>query len=458
MLWGSRFKDKLNKSALKFSSSLAFDINLIQEDLLVSKAHAEMLAQIKIISDEEAEKIIYGLNLIGKHFNEGSWKPENENYEDIHSAIESKLFDLIGDTAGKLHSGRSRNDRVATDLRLWVKKTSKELTNALNHLQNVFLDLAGQHINTLIPGYTHLQRAQPVSYAFHLLAYVEMFERDKRRLNFVHSEADVSPLGSGALAGSSLPLDRNFTAKKLGFTDITANAMDAVSDRDFVLDFLNCCVTGMIHLSRLAEEIIIWSSAEWNFITLSDKFTTGSSLMPQKKNPDIAELIRGKTGRVFGNYISLAAVLKGLPLSYNRDLQEDKEPLFDSAGTYYNSLLLTGHMIETMEVNTERYKEELKGDFSIATDLADWLVMQGIPFREAHNIVGEIVNYCEEQNKKFDGLTLDELKKINSIFNTSAIEILDIQNVLNRKQTFGSPNPEFVKKEIKKWKELLKNV
>lgn len=458
MLWGSRFKDKLNKSALKFSSSLAFDINLIQEDLLVSKAHAEMLAQIKIISDEEAEKIIYGLNLIGKHFNEGSWKPENENYEDIHSAIESKLFDLIGDTAGKLHSGRSRNDQVATDLRLWVKKTSKELTNALNHLQNVFLDLAGQHINTLIPGYTHLQRAQPVSYAFHLLAYVEMFERDKRRLNFVHSEADVSPLGSGALAGSSLPLDRNFTAKKLGFTDITANAMDAVSDRDFVLDFLNCCVTGMIHLSRLAEEIIIWSSAEWNFITLSDKFTTGSSLMPQKKNPDIAELIRGKTGRVFGNYISLAAVLKGLPLSYNRDLQEDKEPLFDSVETYYNSLLLTGHMIETMEVNTERYKEELKGDFSIATDLADWLVMQGIPFREAHNIVGEIVNYCEEQNKKFDGLTLDELKKINSIFNTSAIEILDIQNVLNRKQTFGSPNPEFVKKEIKKWKVLLKNV
>ncbi len=458
MLWGSRFKDKLNKSALKFSSSLAFDINLIQEDLLVSKAHAEMLAKIKIISDEEAEKIIYGLNLIGKHFNEGSWKPENENYEDIHSAIESKLFDLIGDTAGKLHTGRSRNDQVATDLRLWVKKTSKELTNALNHLQNVFLDLAGQHINTLIPGYTHLQRAQPVSYAFHLLAYVEMFERDKRRLNFVHSEADVSPLGSGALAGSSLTLDRNFTAKKLGFTDITANAMDAVSDRDFVLDFLNCCVTGMIHLSRLAEEIIIWSSAEWNFITLSDKFTTGSSLMPQKKNPDIAELIRGKTGRVFGNYISLAAVLKGLPLSYNRDLQEDKEPLFDSVETYYNSLLLTGHMIETMEVNTERYKEELKGDFSIATDLADWLVMQGIPFREAHNIVGEIVNYCEEQNKKFDGLTLDELKKINSIFNTSAIEILDIQNVLNRKQTFGSPNPEFVKKEIKKWKVLLKNV
>ena len=458
MLWGSRFKDKLNKSALKFTSSLAFDINLIQEDLLVSKAHAEMLAQIKIISDKEAEKIIYGLNLIEKHFNEGSWKPENENYEDIHSAIEAKLFKLIGDTAGKLHTGRSRNDQVATDLRLWAKKSSKELTNALNHLQKVFLDLAGQHINTLIPGYTHLQRAQPVSYAFHLLAYVEMFERDKRRLNFVHSESDVSPLGSGALAGSSLPLDRNFTAEKLGFADTTANAMDAVSDRDFVLDFLNCCVTGMIHLSRLAEEIIIWSSAEWNFIKLSDKFTTGSSLMPQKKNPDIAELIRGKTGRVFGNYISLAVVLKGLPLSYNRDLQEDKEPLFDSVETYYNSLLLTGHMIETMEVNTERYKEELKGDFSIATDLADWLVMQGIPFREAHHIVGEVVNYCEEQNKKFDGLTLDELKKINSIFNAFAIEILDIQNVLNRKQTFGSPNPDFVKSEIKKWKGLMKNV
>ncbi|GBD86487.1 argininosuccinate lyase 1 [bacterium BMS3Abin03] len=455
MLWGSRFKDKLNKSALKFSSSLSFDINLFKEDVLVSKVHAEMLAKVKIISSEEAEKIIYGLDLIEKHFNDGSWKPEDGNYEDIHSAIETKLFELIGNTAGMLHTGRSRNDQIATDLRLWVKKSSKELINALHHLQNVFLDLAGQHINTLIPGYTHLQRAQPVSYAFHLLAYVEMFERDKRRLNFVHDVADVSPLGSGALAGSTFPLDRKFMAENLGFTEITANAMDAVSDRDFVLDFLHCCVTGMMHLSRLAEEIIIWSSAEWNFIKLSDKFTTGSSLMPQKKNPDITELIRGKTGRVFGNYISLATVLKGLPLSYNRDLQEDKEPLFDSVETYYNSLLLTGHTIRTMEINTEKYKEELKGDFSLATDLADWLVMQGIPFREAHHIVGNVVKYCEVQNTKFDRLNLDEMKKINPIFDASAIEILDIKNVLNRKQTFGSPNPELVKREIKKWKQTL---
>jgi argininosuccinate lyase len=452
MLWGGRFKGKLDDSALKFSSSLSFDINLIQEDILVSKVHAEMLSKIKIITDEELKKIIDGLNLIEVQYKEGSWKPENGYYEDIHSAIEAKLSELIGDTAGKLHTGRSRNDQVVTDLRLWVKKSSGELVSALNHLQTIFLDTAEEHTNTLIPGYTHLQRAQPVSFAFHLLAYVEMFERDKKRLNFVHNEADVSPLGSGALAGSTLPLDREFTAEKLGFTYISANAMDAVSNRDFVLDYLNCCVTGMIHLSRLAEEIIIWSSTEWNFIKLSDEYSTGSSLMPQKKNPDIAELIRGKTGRVFGNYISLATALKGLPLSYNRDLQEDKEPLFDSVETYYNSLLLGGRMIQTMEVNSERFNEELKGDFSLATDLADWLVLRGVAFREAHDIVGEVVKYCEERNKKFNQLSFEELKKINPVFDSSAIEILEIQNVLNRKQTLGSPNSEFVKTEIEKWK------
>jgi len=456
MLWGSRFKDKLNQSALEFSSSLSFDINLIHEDLIVSKAHAEMLAKIQIISTEEKEKIINGLNLIEKQFNNGSWNPIDENFEDIHSAIEAKLFDLIGNTAGKLHTGRSRNDQVATDLRLWVKKTSLQLIKEISHSQKIFLELAGKHINTIIPGYTHLQRAQPVSLAFHLLAYVEMFERDRTKLTFVHSEADVSPLGSGSLAGSTLPLDRKYTAEKLGFNNITSNSIDAVSDRDFVLDFLHCCAIGMIHLSRLAEEIIIWSSSEWNLIKLSDEYTTGSSLMPQKKNPDIAELIRGKTGRVIGNYISLATVLKGLPLSYNRDLQEDKESLFDSAETYYQSLLLAGKMIETIEINSERFTEELNGDFSLATDLTEWMVIQGIPFREAHEIVGKIVKYCEDKNEKFDSLTLEELKKINPVFNNHALEILDIKNVLNRKKTLGSPNPDLVKLEIEKWIDKIK--
>jgi argininosuccinate lyase len=457
MLWGGRFKDKLNNSALKFTSSLSFDVQLIHEDILVSKVHTEMLLKINILTNEEAEKIINGLNLIEILFNDGSWKPDNEKYEDIHSAIEVKLYEIIGDIAGKLHTGRSRNDQVATDLHLWVKKSTDELGCALNNLQTIFLNKAEKHINTLIPGYTHLQRAQPISFAFHLLAYVEMFERDKKRLKFVYNEADVSPLGSGALAGSTLPLDRKFTAEKLGFVNISANAMDAVSDRDFVIDELNFCAVGMIHLSRLAEEIVIWSSAEWNFIKLSDEYSTGSSLMPQKKNPDVAELIRGKTGRVIGNYVSLATVLKGLPLSYSRDLQEDKEPLFDSVGTYYKSLLLTGHTIQTMEVNTERFKEDLRGDFSLATDLADWLVMHGIPFREAHYIVGELVKYCEEQDVKFDQLNLEEMKKINPIFDASAAIVLNIQNVLSRKQTIGSPNPEFVRREIEKWRTILSN-
>ncbi|MDP2302084.1 MAG: argininosuccinate lyase [Ignavibacteria bacterium] len=452
MLWGGRFKEKFNNSALKFSSSLSFDIHLIEEDIQVSKAHAEMLAKINILTKEETEKIINALNLIWVLFKEGTWNPEIEIYEDIHSAIEAKLFELIGDVAGKLHTGRSRNDQIVTDLRLWVKKSSEELITALNNLQTIFLDTAERHIDTVILGYTHLQRAQPVSFAFHLLAYIEMFERDKKRLNFIYNEADFSPLGSGALAGSTLPLDRKFTAEKLGFKSISTNAMDAVSDRDFVADFLNCGVIGMIHLSRLAEELIIWSSSEWNLIKLSDKYTTGSSLMPQKKNPDIAELIRGKTGRVFGNYITMATVLKGLPLSYNRDLQEDKEPLFDSVKTFYDSVLLAGEMIQTMQVNSERFKEELKGDFSFATDLADWLVLQGIPFRDAHHIVGEVVKYCEEKNKKFDYLNLEEFKKIHPIFDISAFEVVNTQNALSRKRTLGSPNPEFVIYEIEKWR------
>lgn len=455
MLWGGRFKERLAEEAMKFSSSLHIDINLIEEDLLVSKVHAEMLGKVKIITDEEAEKIINGLNIIGEQFNAGTWKPETGEYEDIHSVIEAKLFELIGDTAGKLHTGRSRNDQAVTDLRLWIKKSIKELSNAIHNLQTIFISKAEENINTIIPGYTHLQRAQPVSLAFHLLAYVEMFERDKQRLGFVYNEADVSPLGCGALAGSTLPLDREFTAEKLGFGEICSNAMDAVSDRDFVMDYISCCAIGMMHLSRLAEEIILWSSAEWNFIRLSDRYSTGSSLMPQKKNPDLAELIRGKTGRVFGNYISIATVLKGLPLSYNRDLQEDKEPVFDSYKTYFNSIVLAGKMIQTMEFNSDRFKIELEGDFMLATDLAEWLAGKGIPFRDSHKIVGEVVKYCEGEKKKLNELSIDELQKINIVFSESVKEVFDNGKVLERKITYGSPNPEFVKVEIWKWKRSL---
>lgn len=455
MLWGGRFKDKLNSDALIFSSSLGFDINLIVEDILVSKVHAEMLFKVGLISEDEFKKIELGLNQIQVEYREGLWKPEESVHEDIHSAVEFRLSNLIGETAGKLHTGRSRNDQVATGVRLWVKKVLQNTFDELIVLQKTLIEISEENIETLIPGYTHLQRAQPVSLAHHFLAYVEMIERDKKRINFVIDEADKSPLGSGALAGSTLPLDSSFTSKQLGFSSPNANSLDAVSDRDFILDSLNCFSIGMIHLSRLAEELILWSTEEWKFIKLADEFTTGSSLMPQKKNPDLAELIRGKTGRVFGNQFSLLTTLKALPLSYNRDMQEDKEPLFDSFETYYNSIKLAAKMISSMKINKERFSDELANGFILATDLADWIVLKGIPFREAHHIVGKLVAYCEEKNITFKNVELMDLKNIHEIFTEDALKCFDIKTSLTRKKTYGSPNPELVKKHISAWKEKL---
>ena len=455
MLWGSRFKTKLNGSAMEFSSSLPVDINLIEEDILVNKAHTEMLEQIGIISHDEMKSIINGLNTIHKEFEEGSWKPNAEKYEDIHSAIEGRLFELIGDTAGKLHTGKSRNDQVATDLRLWLKKAIGDIISSLNNFQNTLIDLSENNIKTIMPGYTHLQRAQPVSLTFHLLAYVEMLERDKKRFDFAFKQADVSPLGAGSIAGSTLPIDPEFTSWKLGFEKYFSNAMDAISDRDFVIDFINSCVVGQIHLSRLSEELILWSTAEWKFVRISDEYSTGSSLMPQKKNPDMAELIRGRSGKVLGNYVNIVSVLKALPLSYNRDLQEDKEPVFSSFTTYINSLNILNKIIATIEINKERFTNELKGDYFLSTDLVDWLVLQGISFRESHRIVGELVKYLESSEKDFSKLTLDEMKKINPIFNEEALEYLNLEKSLGRKQSQGSPNPEMIKDQLKKWKSKL---
>ena len=455
MLWGSRFKTKLNGSAMEFSSSLPVDINLIEEDLLVNKAHTEMLEQIGIISHDEMKSIINGLNTIHKEFEDGSWKPNAEKYEDIHSAIEGRLFELIGDTAGKLHTGKSRNDQVATDLRLWLKKAIGDIISSLNNFQNTLIDLSENNIKTIMPGYTHLQRAQPVSLTFHLLAYVEMLERDKKRFDFAFKQADVSPLGAGSIAGSTLPIDPEFTSWKLGFEKYFSNAMDAISDRDFVIDFINSCVVGQVHLSRLSEELILWSTAEWKFVKISDEYSTGSSLMPQKKNPDMAELIRGRSGKVLGNYVNIVSVLKALPLSYNRDLQEDKEPVFSSFTTYINSLNILNKIIATIEINKERFTNELKGDYFLSTDLVDWLVLQGISFRESHRIVGELVKYLESSEKDFSKLTLEEMKKINPIFNEEALEYLNLEKSLGRKQSQGSPNPEMIKDQLKKWKSKL---
>jgi len=455
MLWGGRFKNDINDNALKFSSSLDVDINLIHEDIEGSKAHAEMLAHVKIILPEEAEKIIGALNTIEEEWDKGIWKPDPTKFEDIHSAIETRLYELIDKTAGKLHTGRSRNDQIATDVILWIKKRCDLVCNNIKDLQKSLLEISSKHISTLIPGYTHLQRAQPISLAFHLIAYVEMLKRDSDRFKFIKNSLNELPLGAGALAGSTLPLDRHFTSEKLGFERPTGNALDSVSNRDFILDYLHACSVGMMHLSRLSEEIIIWSSTEWNFIKLDDSFTTGSSLMPQKKNPDLAELIRGKTGHVYGNYIALASTIKSLPLSYNRDLQEDKLPLFNSSFTYEDSLDIMNSMLLSAKFNDQRFTNELKGDFSLSTDLADWLVLKGIPFREAHEIVGHVVQKLENENRNFSSVSLEELKVINPVFDESALECLDITKSLEKKKSYGSPNPEIVKSRIEYWKNLL---
>jgi len=455
MLWGGRFTEKLNDTAMEFSSSLSFDINLIDEDIQVSIAHAEMLATIGILTNEESIKLVGGLQTILKLYHYNKWKPSELEFEDIHSAIEAKLFEVVGTVAGKLHTGRSRNDQVATGFRLWTKKAISNLSEQLSQFQNALLTLSEVHTETIMPGYTHLQRAQPISFAFHLLAYVEMLERDRKRLQFVFTETDSSPLGSGALAGSTLPLDRNITSEKLGFSNPSSNALDAISDRDFVLDFLNACNIGMMHISRLAEELIMWSTSEFNFIKLGDAFTTGSSLMPQKKNPDMAELSRGKTGRVYGNYTAIATTMKGLPLSYNRDMQEDKEPVFDSFKSYSQAITMMTGMISTLSVNENRFVDELEGDFLFATELAEWLVIKGIAFRESHHIVGEVVKVAEENNIKLHQLTIEQLKNLNSIFDETALEVFKVKGALYRKKTYGSPNPDIVKSEIEKWNNLI---
>ncbi len=455
MLWGSRFEKDLDENAFDFSSSLNIDYRLFEYDIKVSKAHVKMLAQTKIISDDDSKIIIDGLQKIQSEWDSQKWNPLNEKFEDIHSAIESKLKEFIGETAGKLHTGRSRNDLVATSFRMLIKDYSKNLIVLIKIFQKTLMKISEENIYTVIPGYTHLQRAQPISLAFHLLAYVEMMERDKKRFQFVFSEADVMPLGSGALAGSSLPLNRNITKDELGFNSISNNALDAVSDRDFVIDFANACSVTMIHLSRLCEEIILWSGKEFNFLKLSDQFTTGSSLMPQKKNPDIAELIRGKSAKVLGNLTTLNTLMKGLPLSYNRDMQEDKEPAFNSYDILLTSLKLISEMINTADFNKERFIEELKNDSMVATDIVDWIVTKNIPFREAHKIVGELVKFSEIEKKPIQKLSVQELKLINEIFDESVLSIMNFENALSIKKTEGSPNPIFVKQLIQNWKFTL---
>lgn len=455
MLWGSRFSKQFDSKALEFSSSLSYDINLIEWDIKVSKAHSNMLNKIGIITSEENQSIQNSLDTILLQFNEGNWIPSVSEFEDVHSAIESKLTELIGNTGKKLHTARSRNDQVITDVRLWIKFASIKLREQIIDLQKSLVEVAEDNINTVIPGYTHLQRAQPISFAFHLLAYLEMLERDKSRFGFSFDQADENVLGSGALAGSTIALDREFTTHELGFSNISKNALDSVSNRDFILDFLHSCNLSMLHLSRLSEEIILWTSYEWNFIKLGDEYTTGSSLMPQKKNPDLAELIRGKNGRTFGNYFALLSTIKSLPLSYNRDLQEDKEGMFDSYFTLFDSLSLMSEMIKSMNVTKDRFVQDIDGSFMLATDLADYLVLKGIPFRDAHDILGKIVKFATEENKKLNQITLHEFKNFSPLFEEDIYNSLSVVTCLQNKKTYGSPNPKFVSTAISDYKKML---
>lgn len=457
MLWGSRFSKKFDDKAFEFSSSLSLDIKLIEWDIKTSKAHANMLNKIGVLTKTENGKIQKGLDSILFNYNSGTWKPDVNKYEDVHSAIEEELTNLIGEAGKKLHTGRSRNDQVVTDIKLWLKNAINKLLFSCTNLQLSLLKKANDNINTLMPGYTHLQRAQPISFAFHLLAYVEMIKRDKQRLKFSFDQSDECILGSGALAGSTINLDREMTAEELNFFSISANALDSVSNRDFILDFLHTCNLGMMHLSRLSEELILWTTNEWRFVKLGDEFTTGSSLMPQKQNPDLLELIRGKNGRVYGSYTALLTTMKSLPLSYNRDMQEDKECVFNTFQIFNDSLNMMSAMIKTIKVNKDRFSNEIDGSFMLTTDLADYLVKKGISFRDSHDILGKIVKFAIDQNKKLNQITLEEYKSFNKVFDNDVYQLLKAKTCLENKKTIGSPHPKMVQEQINKWKAELEN-
>lgn len=455
-LWGGRFKKNINKEMEEFVSSLSFDKKLVKYDLLGSIAHAQMLGKCKIISKEEKNKIVEGLKQILKEMQEGKVKIIAKEAEDIHSWAENKLKEKIGTVAGKLHIARSRNDQIALDERMYLKEEVLKIQNLLKDLQKSLLSSAQKNLGIIMPGYTHLQHAQPLLFSHHLMAYFFMFERDKGRMQDLYKRIDVLPLGSAALAGTSFPINREYVASQLGFSGISENSLDAVSDRDFILEFLSASAILMMHLSRLGEELVLWSSQEFNFIELDDSFCTGSSIMPQKKNPDAAELIRGKTGRVYGNLINLLTIMKALPLAYNHDMQEDKEPLFDTVSTLETSLFLMSKMIETMQVNKEKIEKSTKGDFSTATELADYLVKKGLSFREAHKLVGKIVLHCLENKKHLEDLTLSELKAFHKNFNGKALQTLKPQSAIEAKNSFGGTSLERVEESIQKAKKILK--
>ena len=446
-LWGGRFTKETDKLVYNFNASISFDKRFYRQDIRGSIAHVAMLAKQGILTEEEKEKITDGLNGILRDVENGSLEITDE-YEDIHSFVEANLIDRIGDAGKKLHTGRSRNDQVALDMKLYTRDEIIELDGLLKELLEVLLKLMKENVETYMPGFTHLQKAQPITLAHHMGAYFEMFKRDRSRMKDIYKRMNYCPLGSGALAGTTYPLDREYTAELLEFDGPTLNSMDSVSDRDYLIELLSSMSTVMMHLSRFSEEVIIWNTNEYKFVEIDDAYSTGSSIMPQKKNPDIAELVRGKTGRVYGALMSLLTTMKGLPLAYNKDMQEDKEFVFDAIDTTKGCLALFTGMFKTMKFNKERMEESAKHGFTNATDAADYLVNHGVPFRDAHGIVGRLVLYCLEKKIALDDMTLDEFKAISPVFEEDIYDAISMKTCVETRNTIGAPGKAAMEKVI----------
>lgn len=455
--WAGRFSEKTSSVVESFTESISFDHRLWKYDIEGSIAHAKMLGKQGIISREDSEKIIKGLEEIAKEIETGKFRFRKE-LEDIHMNIEAALIEKTGDAGRKLHTARSRNDQVALDLRLYLRSETKEILSLIKKFQKILLHFAKKHLHVVMPGYTHLQRAQPVLLSHHLLAYVEMLRRDVERFHDGLKRTNLLPLGSCAIAGTTLPIDRIYVAKLLGFNGISENSIDAVSDRDFAIEFLSGVSLLIMHLSRLAEELILWSTEEFRFIELPDAFTTGSSIMPQKKNPDVAELIRGKTGRVYGNLLSLLTTMKGLPLSYNRDLQEDKQPVFDTVDTIKSCLAVLNEMLPGIKFNAKRMYETAGDAYSTATDIAEYLVKKGLPFRKSHEITGKIVLHCMKKGKKLEELTLKELNTFSPFIKNDVYSCLKAEESVKNKKSRGSTSPDEVKRQIQRLRKIIDRI
>ena len=455
-LWGGRFTKQTDQLVFDFNASITFDKRLFHEDVTGSIVHATMLAKQGILTEEERKSIVEGLTGILEDVDAGTLAID-ETQEDIHSFVEATLIDRIGDAGKKLHTGRSRNDQVALDMRLYTRARVAEIDGLLKKLLEAILDTMENNLDTYMPGFTHLQKAQPITLAHHYGAYFEMFKRDRQRLSDIYKRMNYCPLGAGALAGTTYPLDREYTARLLHFEGPTLNSIDSVADRDYLIEFLSALSTIMMHLSRFSEEIIIWNSNEYQFVELDDAYSTGSSIMPQKKNPDIAELVRGKTGRVYGALMALLTTMKGLPLAYNKDMQEDKEMAFDAMDTAADCITLFTGMIQTMKFRKDRMAKSAMNGFTNATDAADYLVGKGVPFRDAHGIIGRLVLYCIEKDTSIDALSLEELRSISDKFDEDIYDAISLKTCVEKRLTIGAPGEKMMKQVIEKNKEYLKN-